>query len=106
MRYTRKNRRKSRKSRRGGVKNFFRLFGPSKPSEEEEFASKILENEHDPQVMETIKNTSMNLKKLKQLLMEKTTFEQRFNPPLRDILFQIEIRISDAAGKEVEDSVY
>jgi len=48
----------------------------------------------------------MNLKKLKQLLMAKTTFEQRFNPPLRDILFQIEIRISDAAGKEVEDSVY
>ena len=40
--------RKSRKSRGG-------LFGPSKPSAEEEFASKILEN--DPQVMETIKNT-------------------------------------------------
>ena len=101
MRQTKRMRktRKSRKSRGGG------LFGPSKPSAEEEFASKILEN--DPQVMETIKNaSSMNLKKLKQLLMAKTTFEQRFNPPLRDILFQIDIRISDAAGKEVKDSVY
>ena len=102
MRYTRKNKRRNRKSRRGGLgEGWFGRSDP-KPSAEDVFASNILENENDPQIIETIKNTTMNLKKLKQKLTEKTTLEQRFNPPLRDILSQIEIRISDMQGKEQE----
>ena len=99
MRRTRRIKRKSRKSRRGAG-----WFGRSDPPKEVAFADQILANINLPQAITIINDPSTDLVKLQKLLKEKSTPEQKVT--LKDILFQIDIKIKSMQADEQEATYF